>query len=293
MPHGRFVTLRLQAARSAHDRPCGLMRRRCPSSSPISGASGEPIADIGGLQARHVDGFEAWLAERGFTRIHLYTLLVKVVAVLRQIALDSPHEVSSDLRDRLRYVSAKPFQRSRPRDAYSPYVARQLRDAARDDVAAVIQRLQRPPAPEPDPALSHTEAAVMAIIGERGLVGCTDPSFKRLYGARRRRAQLNQHLAEELHGRRYLIEDDVIPFLVLLALETGLEIECCKTLTVDCLRNPSGGTVEITYLKRRARGAEHKFLRARDGSPTTPGGLIRKLIELTAAARRHHPSVSL
>jgi hypothetical protein len=257
------------------------------------GASGEPIADIGGLQARHVDGFEAWLAERGFTRIHLYTLLVKVVAVLRQIAVDSPHEVSSDLRDRLRYVSAKPFQRSRPRDAYSPYVARQLRDAARDDVAAVIQRLQRPPVPEPDPALSHTEAAVMAIIEERGLVGCTDPSFKRLYGARRRRARLNQHLAEELHGRRYLTEDDVIPFLVLLALETGLEIECCKTLTVDCLRNPSGGTVEITYLKRRARGAEHKFLRARDGSPTTPGGLIRSLIKLTAAARRHHPSASL
>ena len=236
------------------------------------GASGEPIADIRGLQARHVDGFEAWLAERSFTRIHLYTLLVKVVAVLRQIALDSPHEVSSDLRDRLRYVSAKPFQRSRPRDAYSPYVARQLRDAARDDVAAVIQRLQRPPVPEPDPALSHTEAAVMAIIEERGLVGCTDPSFKRLYGARRRRGRLNQHLAEELHGRRYLTEDDVIPFLVLLALETGLEIECCKTLTVDCLRNPSGGTVEITYLKRRARGAEHKFLRARDASPTTPGG---------------------
>lgn len=76
-------------------------------------------------------------------------------------------------------------------------------------------------------------------------------------------------------------------------METGLEIECCKALTVDCLRNPSGGTVEIAYLKRRARGAEHKHLRTRDGSPTMPGGLIRKLIELTAAARRHHPSASL
>jgi hypothetical protein len=39
--------------------------------------------------------------------------------------------------------------------------------------------------------------------------------------------------------------------------------------------------------------AEYKHLRARDGSPTTPGGLIRKLIELTAAARRHHPGASL
>lgn len=80
---------------------------------------------------------------------------------------------------------------------------------------------------------------------------------------------------------------------MLLALETGLEIECCKELTVDCLQNPSGGTVEIAYLKRRARGAEHKRLRVRDGGATTPGGLIRHLIDLTAAARRHHPSENL
>jgi hypothetical protein len=257
------------------------------------GESGEPIAGVGALQGRHVDGFEAWLAERGLTRIHLYTLLVKVVAVLRQIAVDSPNEISPDLRDRLRYVSAKPFQRSRPRDAYSPYVARQLRDAARADVAAVIWRLQQALPPEPDPALRRAEAAVMAIIEECGLVRCADPAFMRLYHARRRRGLEKQHLTEELRGRRYLTEDDVIPFLVLLALETRLEIECCKTLMIDCLRNPSGGTVEIAYLKRRARGAEHKQLRVRDGSSTTPGGLIRKLIEMTAAARRHHPSANL
>jgi hypothetical protein len=29
------------------------------------GEAGEPIADIGALQGRHVDGFEAWLEERG------------------------------------------------------------------------------------------------------------------------------------------------------------------------------------------------------------------------------------
>jgi hypothetical protein len=178
-------------------------------------------------------------------------------------------------------------------DAYSPYVARQLRDAARDDVAGVIRRLQQAPLLEPDPAFRRAEAAVMAIIEDSGLIRCTEPAFKRLYDARRRRGAPNEHLAEELHSRRYLTGDDIIPFLVLLALETGLEIECCKTLTTDCLRNPSAGTVEIAYLKRRARGAEHKHLRARDGSSTTPGGLIRKLIELTAAARRHHPSASL
>jgi hypothetical protein len=81
--------------------------------------------------------------------------------------------------------------------------------------------------------------------------------------------------------------------LVLLSLDTGLEIECCKSLTVDCLRNPSSGTIDIVYLKRRARGAEHKRLRVRDGGTGTPGGLIRQLIKVTTAARRHCPSEKL
>jgi hypothetical protein len=41
--------------------------------------------------------------------------------------------------------------------------------------------------------------------------------------------------------------------LVLLSLETGIEIECCKGLTTNCLKNPTAGNVEIEYCKRRAR----------------------------------------
>jgi hypothetical protein len=76
-----------------------------------------------------------------------------------------------------------------------------------------------------------------------------------------------------------------VPLLVLLSLETGLELECCKTLTIDCLRNASGGTVEIAYTKLRAHGAEHKTIRVRDGGSTTPGGLIRRIIALTRPRR--------
>jgi hypothetical protein len=43
-------------------------------------------------------------------------------------------------------------------------------------------------------------------------------------------------------------------------------------------------------VKRRARGAEHKTIRVRDGGVGTPGGLIRRLIEITATARRHVPT---
>jgi len=255
--------------------------------------AGEPVAGIETVRARHVDGFEAWLEAAGLTRIHLFTVLVKVVGVLRQIAIDSPDEVSSDLRDRLRYVSAKPFQRSRPRDAYSPFVARQLRDAARGDVAAITRRLQEGPPTELDPALERASAAAHAIIAERGVLTQHDPAWMQLYGARRRRAMTSPQLTERLHGFHHLTAADVVPFLVMLSLETGLEIECCKALTIDCLRNACGGTVEIAYSKRRARGAEHKTMRVRDGGSTTPGGLIRRLVELTAATRRHRPSQSL
>lgn len=255
--------------------------------------AGEPVAGIETLRARHVDGFEGWLEAGGLTRIHVFTVLVKIVGVLRQVAIDSPGEVSSDLRDRLRYISAKPYQRSRPRDAYSPFVARQLRDAARDDVTAVLRRLQQARPLVPDPVLSGMEAVVHAVIEERGLLRADQLAYRNLYFARVRRGLPTHQLADELNGPHHLTRNDIIPFLVLLALETGLEIECCKELMVDCLQNASNGTVEITYLKRRARGAEHKRLRVRDGGPTTPGGLIRRLIEVTAPARKHHPSQCL
>jgi hypothetical protein len=66
-----------------------------------------------------------------------------------------------------------------------------------------------------------------------------------------------------------------------------------KALRADCLCNPASGTVEIAYVKRRARGSEWKRLRVRDGALSTPGGIIRTLIELTAAARRHKSTDSL
>ena len=66
-----------------------------------------------------------------------------------------------------------------------------------------------------------------------------------------------------------------------------------KALRADCLRNPASGTVEIEYCKRRARGSEWKRLRVRDGASSTPGGIVRTLIEVTAAARKHKSSESL
>src|SRR3546814_16839209 len=72
-------------------------------------------------------------------------------------------------------------------------------------------------------------------------------------------------LIDDLHGRHHPLARDLPALLVLLTLDTGLEPECLKTLTTDCLTNPHAGTVELRYLKRRACGAEHKSMRVRDG----------------------------
>lgn len=251
---------------------------------------------IGGpedLRAHHVDGFEAWLEAEGLSRTHLFNVLVKVVATLRRIAAEPDAQISPDLRDRLRYISARPFQRARPRDAYSPFVARQLRDAARADVERLFRRFGQQSAVEGDASLHRATKAVEAVISERGRIGHEHPALKSLYFIRMRRELPISTLIEDLHAPHHLLARDLPPLLVLLSLETGLELECCKALTIDCLRNPSAGTIAVTYLKRRAHGAEHKSLRVRDGGIGTPGGLIRRLIEVTAMARRHCPSDNL
>ncbi len=251
--------------------------------------SSEPISGPEDLRASHIDGFEIWLEGRGLTRIHLFTILVKLVGALRVIAADRISSISADLQHRLRYVSAKPYQRSAPRDAYSPYVARQLRDAARADIRQIIQRVESGPQDDPELKIRTIETAAHAFITEHGVILSSESLWKRLYRARVRFGRPTKSLTDDLHGAHYLGAHDVIPFLVALALETGLEIECCKTLGVECLQNASGGTVDIAYTKLRARGAEHKQMRVRDNGSGTPGGLIRKLITLTSAARHHLP----
>lgn len=101
------------------------------------------------------------------------------------------------------------------------------------------------------------------------------------YGAARRK-DLN---CPATHARFYLTVVDVIAFIILLSLGTGLEIECLRELRADCLKNPAKGFVDIAYFKRRAHGAEWKTVRVRDGGATTPGGLVRLAIRLTARGR--------
>jgi hypothetical protein len=130
----------------------------------------------------------------------------------------------------LRHTSARPLGRSTPRDAYSGYVAKQLRAAARADVQAVIFRLRAAPVENPDATLrSHLEAAA-EVIGAEGTIGYKHPKLQSFY---RRFHLLGLEAGtpiRDLHARRYLLAEDIVPFLVLLGWETGLEPEFIKTL---------------------------------------------------------------
>jgi hypothetical protein len=246
------------------------------------------------LRVEHIDGFESWLEAQGVTTIHRHTILAKAIIALRTIDASRPGTIDEKLRQRLRYTSARPLGRSTPRDAYSGYVARQLRDAARADIQIITRRLKAPPLIEHvDAALRECLEAIDALIDAEGTVSHKHPKVN-YYHQRSLRLDIEAGAPiRDLHARRYLLADDVIPFFVALSMETGLEPECIKALRSDCLRNPASGTIEIEYCKRRARGSEWKRLRVRDGASSTPGGIIRTLIELTAAARKHNPSESL
>jgi hypothetical protein len=246
------------------------------------------------LRPEHIDGFESWLEAQGVTTIYRHTIIAKVIIALRTIDASRPGVLDDKLRQRLQYTSARPIGRSTPRDTYSSFVAKQLRNAARTDIQAITLRLKAPaPIEHSDAALRGYLETAATVIEADGTIGCKHPVLQLFY---RRFHLLGLEGGEpirDLHARRYLLAEDIIAFLVALGLGTGLEPECIKELRADCLRNPASGTVEIAYVKRRARGSEWKRLRVRDGASSTPGGIIRTLIELTAAARRHKPSDSL
>lgn len=246
------------------------------------------------LRADDLDRYEHFLESGGMTPIHRHTVLAKAILALRSIDADQPGLLAEGVRYRLSYTSAQSAGRSRPRDAYSPFVARQLRDAARRDIARIIRRIGKPLDEDDNyPNLRRVTDEANARIVASGRLSSGDRAFKSLYFMRLRRGLPVSNLCEDLHARFHLRAMDIPPLLTFLSLEAGLEIECCKALTVDCLQNPGPGTVEIAYVKRRARGAEHKHIRVRDGGIGTPGGLIRKMIEATAFTRQFVPSESL
>ena len=233
---GRFVTLAAPGGPPAPAWTVMAYAATLPKFFACLSNPDEPVEGIRRLRGRHIDQFRDAGSKRvGLTRIHLYTLLVKVVGVLRQIGIDSPRrDVHPIFRDRLRYVSAKPFQRSRPRDAYSP-LRRTPASAMPHGTTSPAVISKTPPGTRPSgfPTRSFAGDASRRRRHYRGARPHPPKRLSRLHGPvmprRRSAARPTRHLCRRTprppvsHSQTMSCRSSLV-----LALETGLEIECCK-----------------------------------------------------------------
>ncbi|WP_330436272.1 hypothetical protein OIC43_42505 [Streptomyces sp. NBC_00825] len=177
-------------------------------------------------------------------------------------------------------------------DAYPPQIAEALREACRRHIRDAVRRLT-------------VEADALVAAGEDPLVGGWGLrenvlwyldrhgplTVRELMAHRTRQAGMGPEPWEgrhrELHHAVFPTAEDLAALYLLLVLSTGLEPECALELSVDCLKNPTRGYVEIEYIKRRRHGSELNRMRVRDGGASTPGGLVRLVLRLTRRARVH------
>ena len=105
--------------------------------------------------------------------------------------------------------------------------------------------------------------------------------------ARRARAKQGFTL-NDVNAYLYPSTEDLLPFMLLFMGETGIPPRYTEELTIACMERPANGRFTIRYIKRRGRYVE-KNDRYRDGNIGTPGGIIRRVISLTARLRHFAP----
>lgn len=146
------------------------------------------------LRAAHVDCHEAALAAAGCSEASRYAMLAALITALRAIDAERPGLLEPGLRERLAYVSVGPRGSCRPREAYSPLVARRLRDAARADVARLLRRVGAPLEEAGDDVFRRMLRRADSAIAEHGRIGSTHPALEALRLRRWRRGLPSQPL---------------------------------------------------------------------------------------------------
>ncbi|MGW2822283.1 hypothetical protein ACWC24_14925 [Streptomyces sp. NPDC001443] len=235
------------------------------------------------LEPDLLDAFEARLIARyGETSREPYLTMTYLVRLLKLVHEAHPDSFGAAFHARLGFTSMSAHRASKPLDAYPFPVLDALETAARDDVARIRDRIlqgEKLAATGRDPHQHgwDTLANVLWYVAHHGPLTADDASYKLLrpWGGR-----------EEVNGRLHLTARDLVPFLLLLACQTGMEPECIRQLRSDCLASPARGYVGVAYVKKRAPGASHKTVRVTDGgSPRFPGGVIRLALRLTKRTR--------
>ena len=229
--------------------------------------------------------FEDRLVEQNPGGKHAWGMSRQISRLLAAIDEEWPGRVPSAVRQRIRFQTlAMPHHP--PREPFSPFVTTQLRKACVTDMRAVIERLQG----------GTLLLAAGSLPDKRGwdepanVLRAIDASKGTLTSGRIRPDSARRLVPmpfPTLAGLLYPTVRDLLPFLVMLGLQSGLPIECCMSLRRDCVRNPSAGTVQIDHEKWRAGPSPFRSKRYPDKGLNTPGGIVRAVLEITERAARH------
>lgn len=220
-------------------------------------------------------GKHAWMTSRSVARL--------------LIAIDEewPGRVPVAVRQRTRFQTL-PNPSLAPREPFSPFVASKLREASLAEMKDVAARLRK-----------GTESLALGCDPEddgwdkvANVLWAIDASGGTLI-SRRLTWRAHDRLPAafpEIVAALYPSAGDLVPFLVMLGLQSGLPIECVVSLRRDCLRNPAGNTVQIDHEKWRSGPSPFRSKRYPDGGLRTPGGIVRAVLEVTERAARHGDS---
>ncbi|MGH3285125.1 MAG: hypothetical protein ACRDPD_10665 [Streptosporangiaceae bacterium] len=237
------------------------------------------------LEPELLDGWETRLtAGYGPDSGEPHAAMRTVVRLLRLAGETRPDALSTPMQARVGFATRHAFQsRAQPLDAYPLPVFEAIQAAALADVRTIRDRIaagERLAGAGADPQVAGWARLenVLWHIARHGPLTREYRRFRPVRSGPGGVGGFNEHL--------FLTAADLVPFIVLLICQTGLEPECAKGLRADCLVNPARGFVSIAYVKKRARNDSRKTIRVSDGGALHfPGGLIRLALRLTARGR--------
>jgi len=246
-----------------------------------------PAFDLDDLTPDLLEAFEETLVTRSSEGSHHpYMVMADVVHLLRLAHEQNPDAFDLEMQARLGFSVLRARRAFTPLDSYPAAVFDAMQAAALRDVRAIRDRIldgERLAQAGQDPQIGgwHRLENVLWHIARHGPLESADRAPSRL-----RRNLYALGGTRSLNGRLFLSGHDLVPFLVLLGCQTGMEPECLRRLSADCLVNPARGFVSIAYVKPRARGSSHKTIRVADGGGLHhPGGVLRLALRLTQRGR--------
>ncbi len=136
--------------------------------------------------------------------------------------------------------------------------------------------------PGRDRELWKLRANQLVAVAERGVLPITRASTVQELGS-----WVTGLGVRRLYAYLYLSSRDLVPFLTLFILKSGMELPSAVELRSDCLSSAGGGYVMVSYTKRRSGRVSPPPLRVKDGGRTTAGGLLRLVLGLTELSRQH------